>query len=110
MPRICREGNGGWNPVYVRPVHVNGKMEKDVKPEDEDGVDGRGGCGWDGCVCDLGAVGPSLAFGLVCGAGAFAAVLPSFVLVSFSATSSFQRETMVGGALARASAFRVVRR
>ena len=40
-------------------------MEEDVKPEDEDGVDGRG-----------------MAFGLVRGAGAFAAVFPSFVLVS----------------------------
>ena len=63
----------------------NGKMEEDVKPEDEDGVDGRG-----------------TAFGLVRGARAFAAVLPSFALVSrmpfaqhnhgfghsFSATSS----------------------
>ena len=96
-------------------------MEEDVKPEDEDGVDGRGVCGWDGRVCGLGAVGASLVFGLVRGAGAFAAVLPSFVLVSnmpfaqhnrgfatsFSATSSLRREAMVGGALARASAFRV---
>ena len=69
----------------------------------------------------LGAVGASLAFGLVRGAGTFAAVLPSFSLVSrmpfaqryrgnatsFSAASSSRRETMVGGALARASAFRV---
>jgi hypothetical protein len=39
----------------------HGKMEEDVKPEDEDGVDGRG-----------------MAFGLVRGAGAFAAVLRSF--------------------------------
>ena len=79
-------------------------MEEDVKPEDEDGVDGRG-----------------MAFGLVRGAGAFAAVLPSFALVSrmpfaqhnhdfghsFSATSSSRREATVGGALARVSAFRV---
>jgi hypothetical protein len=57
-------------------------------------------------VCGLGAVGASLVFGLVRGAGAFAAVLPSFVLVSnmsfaqhnrgfatsFSATSSLRRE------------------
>ena len=57
-------------------------MEEDVKPEDEDGVDGRGICGWDAWVCGLGAVGASLVFGLVRGAGAFAAVLPSFVLVS----------------------------
>jgi len=75
----------------------------------------------DGWVCGLGAVGASLVFGLVRGAGAFAAVLPSFALVSrmpfaqhnhgfghfFSATSSSRREAMVGGALARASAFRV---
>ena len=75
----------------------------------------------DGWVCGLGAVGASLVFGLVRGTGAFAAVLPSFVLVSnlpfaqhnrgfatsFSATSSLRREAMVGGALARASAFRV---
>ena len=33
-------------------------------------------------VCDLGAVGASSIFGLVRGAGAFAAVLPTFVLVS----------------------------
>ena len=96
-------------------------MEEDVKPEDEDGVDGRGVSGWDGRVCGLGAVGASLVFGLVRGAGAFAAVLPSFALVSrmpfaqryrgnatsFSAASSSRREAMVGGALARASAFRV---
>ena len=96
-------------------------MQEDVKPEDEDGVDGRGVCGWDGRVCGLGAVGASLVFGLVRGPGAFAAVLPSFVLVSnmsfaqhnrgfatsFSAASSLRRETMVGGALSRASAFRV---
>jgi hypothetical protein len=75
----------------------------------------------DGWVCGLGAVGASLVFGLVRGAGAFAAVLPFFVLVSrmpfaqryrgnatsFSAASSSRREAMVGGALARASAFRV---
>ena len=29
-------------------------MEEDVKPEDEDGVDGRGVCGWDVWVCGLG--------------------------------------------------------
>ena len=76
-------------------------------------------CG--GWVCDLGAVGASSIFGLVRGSGAFAAVLPSFDLVSrmsfaqhhrgfghfFSAASSSRREAMVGGALARASAFRV---
>jgi hypothetical protein len=57
-------------------------MEEYVKPKDEDGVDGWGVCGWDGWVCGLGAVGASLVFGLVRGAGAFAAVLPSVVLVS----------------------------
>jgi hypothetical protein len=81
-----------------------GKMEEDVKPEDEFGVGGQG-----------------MTFGLVRGAGAFAAVLPSFTLVSrmpfaqhnhgfghfFSATSSSRREAMVVGALARDSAFRV---
>ncbi len=36
----------------------------------------------DGWVCGLGAVGASLVFGLVRGAGAFTVVLPSFVLVS----------------------------
>jgi hypothetical protein len=35
----------------------NGKMEEDVKPKDEHGVDGRGVCGWDGWVCGLGEVG-----------------------------------------------------
>ena len=96
-------------------------MQEDVKPEDEDGVDGRGVSGWDGRVCGLGSVGASLVFGLVRGVGTFTTVLPSFVLVSnlpfaqhnrgfatsFSATSSLRHETMVGGALARASAFRV---
>ena len=38
-------------------------MEEDVQPKDEDGVDGRGVCGWDGWVCGLGVVGASLAFG-----------------------------------------------
>jgi hypothetical protein len=75
----------------------------------------------DGWVCGLGAVGASLVFGLVRGTGAFAAVLPSFVLVSkmpfahhsrgfatsFSAASSSRLEAMVGGALERVSAFRV---
>ena len=96
-------------------------MEEDVKPEDEDGVDGRGVCGWDAWVCGLGAVSTSLAFGLVRGSGTFATVFPSFPLVSrmpfaqdnrdlghfFSATSSSRREAMVGGALARASVLRV---
>jgi hypothetical protein len=103
-------------------------MEEDVEPTDEDGVDGRGVCGWDGWVGGLGAVGVSSIFGLVRGTGAFAPgtgafapVLPTFVLVSsiqlaqryrdnataFSAASSLRREAMVGGALARASPFRV---
>jgi hypothetical protein len=46
-------------------------MEEDVKPKDQDGVDGWGVCGWDGWVCGLGAVDASLVFGLVRGAGAF---------------------------------------
>ena len=57
-------------------------MEEDVKPKDEDGVDGQGVCGWDGLLGGLGEVGASLTFGVVRGAGAFAAVLPTFVLVS----------------------------
>ena len=87
----------------------------DVEPRDEDGVDGRGVCGWDRWVCGLGAVGVSPIFGLVRRAGAFAAVLPTFVLVSrmqlaqqyrgnghfLSAASSSRHEAMVGGALAR---------
>ena len=99
----------------------NGKMEEDVEPRDEDGVDGRGFCGWDGWVGGLGAVVVSSIFGLVRGSGDFTAVLPTFVLVSrihlaqryrgnatsFSAASSSRREAMVGGALARVSAFRV---
>ncbi len=82
---------------------------------------GRGVRGWDGRVCDVGAVGASSIFGLVRGAGAFAAVLPTCSLVSrmqlaqryrgfghfLSATSSSRREAMVGGVLARASALRV---
>ena len=72
----------------------------------------------DGWACDLGAVGASSIFGLIRGAGAFAAVLPNFVLVSrmqlaqqyrgnghfLSATSSSRHESMVGGSLTRASA------
>ncbi len=72
-------------------------------------------------MCGLGAVSTSLAFGLVRGAGAFAAVLPPFALISrmtvaehnhdfghfFSATSPSRRETMVDSALERTSAFRV---
>ena len=72
----------------------------------------------DGWVCDLGAVDASLIFRLIRGAGAFAAVLPSFVLVSrmqvaqqyrgnghfLNSVSPSRRETIVGGALTRASA------
>jgi hypothetical protein len=36
----------------------------------------------DGWVCDLGAVGVSLIFGLIRGPGSFDTVLPTFVLVS----------------------------
>ncbi len=96
-------------------------MEEDVERKDEDGVDGRGVCGWDGWVCGLGAVGASSIFGLVRRAGDFAAVLPTFVLVTrlqlaqlyrgnghfLSAVSSSRHDAMVGGALARASALRV---
>ena len=95
-------------------------MEEDVKPKDQDGVDGWGICGWDGWVCGLGVVGDSSIFGLVRGAGAFPVVLPTLVLVSrmqlarlhrgfghfLSAASSSRLQTMVGGALVRASAFR----
>ncbi len=66
-------------------------------------------------------MGASLVFGLVRGAGAFVEVIPSFALVSrmsfahhnrgfdhfFSAASFSRREAMVGGALVRASDFRV---
>ena len=68
-------------------------------------------------MCDLGAVGASPIFGLVRRVGAFAAVLPTFVLVSrmqleqqyrgnghvLTTVSSSRHETMVGGALARVS-------
>ncbi len=59
-----------------------GKMEKDVEPKDDDGVDGWGVSGWDGWVCGLGTVGVSSIFGLVCRSGTFTTVLPTFVLVS----------------------------
>ena len=76
---------------------------------------------YDGWVCDLGAVGASSILGLIRGAGAFAAVLPTFVLVSrmqlaqqyhgnghfLSTASSSRREAMVDGALARTSALSV---
>jgi hypothetical protein len=85
------------------------------------GLMGGGVRGWDGRVCGLGAVGASSIFGLVRGSGAFRTVLPTCVLVSriqlaqryrnfghyLSAASSSRREAMVGGVLARASAFRV---
>jgi hypothetical protein len=75
----------------------------------------------DGWVCDLGAAGVSLIFGLIRGSGAFDEVLPTFVLVSrmqlaqqyrgnghfLSGVSSSRHETMVGGALTRVSTFRV---
>ena len=74
-------------------------MEEDVKPEDEDGVDGWGVGGWDVWVCGLGEVSTSLSFGLVRWSGVFVEVLPSSPLVSRyrsrsitvpSATSSVQ--------------------
>ena len=43
------------NPEYADSVQSD-KMEEDVKPEDEDGVDGRGVSGWDGWVGGLGTV------------------------------------------------------
>jgi hypothetical protein len=75
----------------------------------------------DGWLCDLGAVGVSSIFGLVRWAGAFAEMLPTFVLVSrmqlaqqyrdnghfLSAASSSRRETMVGDDRVRGSALRV---
>jgi hypothetical protein len=61
----------------------NGKMEEDVKPKDEDGVDGRGVCGWDGWVGGLGTVGTSSIFGLVRRVGSFSGgLLTFFALVS----------------------------
>ena len=63
-------------------VSFANQKQEDVEHKDEDGVDGRGVCGWDGWVCGLGAVGALPIFGLVRRAGAFAAVLPTFVLVS----------------------------
>jgi hypothetical protein len=86
----------------------NGKMEEDVKPKDEDGVDGRGVSGWDGWVCVLGRVHVSSIFGLVLRAGSFTGGLLTFTLVSglqlaqlncvtchfFSAVFSSQLEVM----------------
>ena len=52
-------------------------MEEDVKPKDEDGVDGRGVFGWDGWVGGLGTVGASSIFGLVRRTGVFTGGIPS---------------------------------
>jgi hypothetical protein len=96
-------------------------MEEDVEPRDEDGVDGRGVCGWDRRVCGLGAVGASSILGLIRGVRAFTTVLPTFVWGSrmelgqryrgfghfLISASSSRLQTMVGGVLARASALRV---
>ncbi len=50
----------------------------------------------DGCVCDLGTVVSSSIFGLISGAGAFAVVLPDFVLVSrMQLTQQYRKETHV---------------
>jgi hypothetical protein len=74
------------------------------------------------CVRDFGAVTASSMFGWVCGAGAFAVVLPTFILVSrmkittqqyrgndhfLSTVSSSRHKTMVGGSLVRVSVCRV---
>ena len=56
-------------------------MEEDVHKDDA-GVDGRGGSGWDGWVCGLGAVGASSIFGLVRRTGAFTGGLLTFASVS----------------------------
>jgi hypothetical protein len=72
-------------------------------------------------VCGLGAVGASPIFGLVRRAGAFAEVLPTFVLVSriqlaqqyrgnghfLTVVSSSRRETMVGGVMTRTLLWRL---
>ncbi len=92
----------------------NDKMEEDVEPKDEDGVDGRGFSGWDVCVCGLGPVGSSTIFGLVRRSRTFTVVFPTFVLVSrfiteqyrvndnfLNVVSSSRRESMVGSALTR---------
>jgi hypothetical protein len=65
-------------------------MEEDVEPEDEDGVDGRGGSGWDGWVCGLGAVVDSPIFGLVRRTGVFLQnVDPTYYLVRVSLSNPF---------------------
>ncbi len=76
FPYLCCKQNHSKRHKTFRN---DSKMEEDVEPKDEDGVDGRGVCGWDGWVGGLGAVGASSIFGLVRRAGAFAAVLPTFV-------------------------------
>ncbi len=57
-------------------------MEEDVKPKDEDGVDGREVSRWDGWVCGLGVVGDSSIFGLVRRVGTLTGGILTFVLVS----------------------------
>jgi hypothetical protein len=57
-------------------------MEEDVKPKDEDGVDGRGVSGWDGWVCGLGVVVVSSIFRLVRRSGTFTRGFLTFTLVS----------------------------
>jgi hypothetical protein len=57
-------------------------MEEDAEPKDEDGVDGRGVCGWDGWVGGLGPVGDSSMFGLVRRTGVFDGVQLTFPSVS----------------------------
>ncbi len=57
-------------------------MEEDVKPKDEDGVDGAGVGGWDGCVCVVGTVDTSSIFGLTRRTGAFTGGILTFALVS----------------------------
>ncbi len=44
-----------WSPPYIE-FDETAKMEEDVEPKDEDGVDGRGVSGWDGWVCGFGVV------------------------------------------------------
>ena len=64
--------------VYRRTLILNGKMEEDVKPKDEDGVDGRGVSGWDRWVGGLGLVIVSSIFGLVCRVGTFGGGMMTF--------------------------------
>ncbi len=85
-------------------------MEEDVERRDEDGVDGRGVCGWDGWVCGLGAVGASSILGFIRGVRAFAAVLPTFVLGSRIQLAQRYRGFGHFLSVARASTFRVIHR